>query len=157
MSVVARPMDWPYLCTAEPEDRSRTASLWLRGTSPGSTSSPAAVSTRVPAFSSRVVTATSSSGRNRRAHSASGTTEDPSVRVTTRCSFSEGDIGLPVVHRAVEQPIHREVRRGVLESGGRRLVELDAQTGVLAGVQQPVDERVAHLENPERALDRKSV
>ncbi len=70
MSTVARPIDCPYLCTGAPAATGRTASLWLRGTSPASTTSPVAVRTRVPAASSRVVTATSSSGRSSSATSS---------------------------------------------------------------------------------------
>src|SRR5664279_5640957 len=147
MSWLARPMDWPYLCTTEPAGRSRTASLWPRGTSPGSTSTRVAVSSRAPPCSSPVATATSSSGPSRSAHSASGTTSrDPCSAITGRPS-SWNVIRSPVVHRAVEEPVHREVRGGVLEGGRRRLIELDPQAGTLSRVQQTVDEGVARREH----------
>src|SRR5664279_1675565 len=153
MSTVARPMDWPYLCTAEPAGRSRTASLWPRGTSSPSTTSRAAdISSRVPARSSHVATATSSSGRKRSAHSPRGIASGPSPAVTAGSPSSSYGIGSPVVHRAVEQPVHRQVRGGVLKSARRRLVELDPEAGVLPRVQQSVDERVARLEHLERRL-----
>src|SRR5450631_1923503 len=150
MSVVARPMDWPYLCTTEPAARLRRASLWPRGTSPESSSAPSAVSTRIPAGSSRVVTATSSPGRSRSAHSASGSTPESLPRLRASCSWWMV-IGSPVVDRAVEEPVHRQVCGGVLEGARCRLVELDPQARALPRVQQSVREGVTrpeHLERP---------
>src|SRR5690606_28803753 len=63
----------------------------------------------------------------------------------------EGD-GSPVVDGAVRQPVHGQVRLGVLERRGGVLVELDTQAGCVARVQEAAVERVRRAEHLQGGL-----
>src|SRR5919202_1769954 len=82
MGAVAKPMTWPYLCTASPLATARSATLCPDGTRRETRTSPCDVRTRMPGGSGMRATATSSLGCRCTATSARSAMRVVAVGVT---------------------------------------------------------------------------
>src|SRR4051794_40719291 len=75
----------------------------------------------------------------------------PPARIS-RLLIATGLVSSPIVHRAVLQPVHRQVGALVGVTGGELFIELDAEAGGVTGVERYVAKAVAVREDGVRLL-----
>src|SRR4051794_34673245 len=98
----------------------------------------------------------SSSTAKRTASASITTPAASSTRAYASSSKSPGTAGprrpsclgpLPVVQRAVLEPVHRKVGALVWVLGRERLIDVDTETGLVAGMQHAIAERISMRED----------